>query len=377
MRVTLISKALVIGAYQRKCECIAEQPGVTLTALVPPAWGKQRLEHAHTRGYALQTIAIRFNGNFHLHYYPTLPQALARSKPDVVHVDEEPYNLATWLAVKVVEAMHPRPRVLFFSWQNLRRRYPPPFCWMEGEVLRRADAAIVGSQEAQEVWRSKGFVGPTHVIPQFGVDEQAFAPASERRRDDAFVIGYAGRLVREKGVDVLLLAFAQLPSSARLIIVGEGQAAADLLALARRVNVAARVEFRPPLPSTRMPEFYRALDAFVLPSRSTPNWKEQFGRVLIEAMACGVPVIASRCGEAPNVVGEAGLAFDEENHVALAEHLRTLMAQPRLRETLGQRGRARVLAHFTMRHIAERTIEVYRDLLCAQMGQTNDPALRV
>lgn len=371
MRVALLSKALVVGAYQRKCELIAAHSDIALTVLVPPAWCNQPLERTHANGYALQVIPIRFNGNFHLHYYPTLRQALARSQPDVVHIDEEPYNLATWLAMRVARALHPSPRVLFFSWQNIRRRYPPPFSWMERDVLRRTDAAIAGSEEARVVWQSKGFAGPIHVIPQFGVDEQTFTPADEQRSGDEFIIGYAGRLVCEKGVDVLIRAFARLPTSARLVVVGEGPESNRLRVLAEQLRVAARVEFRPPLPSTRMPEFYRALDAFVLPSRALPNWKEQFGRVLIEAMACGVPVIASRCGEAPNVVGDAGLTFDEEDDAALAEHLTTLTAQPRLRAELSRRGRERVLACFTMRHIADRTAAVYRLVHAGSMDITS------
>jgi glycosyltransferase involved in cell wall biosynthesis len=360
MRVTLISKALVVGAYQRKCELIAAHPDIALTVLVPPTWGNQPLERAHTNGYALRVIPIRFNGNFHLHYYPTLPEVLAQTQPDVVHIDEEPYNLATWLAVRAARRLRPAPRVIFFSWQNIGRRYPPPFRWLERNVLRWADAAIAGSEEARAVWQVKGFARPIHVIPQFGVDEQTFAPADERRRGKEFVVGYAGRLVREKGVDVLIRAFARLPGSARLIIAGKGAELGALRALAAQSCVAERVEFRPPLPSMHMPEFYRALDAFVLPSRTLPNWKEQFGRVLIEAMACGVPVIASRCGEAPSVVGDAGLTFDEEDDAALAEHLTLLMAQPHMRAEMGWRGRARVLACFTMRHVADRTAEVYR-----------------
>ncbi|PJF47919.1 MAG: glycosyltransferase family 1 protein [Chloroflexi bacterium] len=368
MRVTLISKALVVGAYQRKCELLAAHPGVALTVLVPPSWGNQPLERAYANGYALQVIPIRFNGNFHLHYYPTLPRALAQLRPDVVHVDEEPYNLATWLAVKAARALRPSPRVVFFSWQNIRRRYPPPFSWMERSVLRTADAALVGSESACVVWRAKGFTRPIHVIPQFGVDEQTFAPPDERRNGEAFVVGYAGRLVREKGVDVLICAFARLPNSARLLIVGAGPELNALRALAQQLRVAERVTFCPSLPSTHMPEFYRALDAFVLPSRTLPNWKEQFGRVLVEAMACGVPVIASSCGEAPSVVGDAGLIFDEADDAALADCLTALMAQPDRRAELGRRGRARVLAHFTMRHIADRTVEVYR-ALCADAGR--------
>jgi len=363
LRVSLLSKALVVGAYQRKCELIAAHDDIDLTVLLPPAWAGQHLERAHTRGYVLRVIPLRLNGHFHLHHYPTLAQELRCAAPLVLHVDEEPYNLATWLAVRQAGRLRSRPRVLFFSWQNILRRYPPPFCYMERDVLSRADAAIVGSAEARVVWQAKGFRKPIYVIPQFGVDEDRFSPLpSADKTAAAFTVGYAGRLVPEKGVDVLIKAFSQLPSLARLVIAGSGPAEAALRQLAHDLGVAERVTFCAPIPSTQMPTFYRSLDVFVLPSRTQPNWKEQFGRVLIEAMACGVPVVASRCGEAPSVVGDAGLLFDEEDTAALVTNLNELMSQPRRREVLGQRGRARVIQRYTMRRIADQTVEVYREL---------------
>jgi len=178
----------------------------------------------------------------------------------------------------------------------------------------------------------------------------------------SFTVGYAGRLVAEKGVDVLLSAFSRLPPSARLIIAGSGPAEPALRRLAHHLGIAERVTFRPFIPSTQMPAFYQSLDAFVLPSRTRPGWKEQFGRVLIEAMACGVPVVASRCGEAPNVVGNAGLVFDEEDVAGLAAHLGELISQPQRRAELARRGRARVIERYTMRRIADQTVDVYRAL---------------
>jgi glycosyltransferase involved in cell wall biosynthesis len=368
MRVTLLSKALVAGAYQRKCELIAAHPDIELTVLTPPAWGDSQLERAHTNGYELRAIPIQFNGNFHLHHYPTLAGELARTQPDVFHIDEEPYNLATWLAVRGVgalRALRPLSKTVFFSWQNINRRYPPPFSWMERDVLAKADAAIVGSEAAKRVWRAKGFRREMFVIPQFGVDERLFAPLPEGGVGGGgkpFTIGYAGRLVHEKGVDLLLRALAGLPPEARLVIVGKGDRESDLRSLAAELNLSDRVQFCGAAPSSHMPQVYHRFDALAAPSRTLPNWKEQFGRVLIEAMACGVPVIGSRCGEIPNVIGDAGLLFDEEDADGLRAHLLSLMRQPRLREELAQRGRARVLAHYTMKRIADETVEVYRTL---------------
>ncbi|MCS7060647.1 MAG: glycosyltransferase [Anaerolineae bacterium] len=372
MRVVMLSKALVSGEYQRKCELIAAHDDIQLTVFAPMAWAGQLLERTHTSGYTLRPLPIHFNGNFHLHYYPTLGRELAVTRPDVFHIDEEPYNLATFLALRATLNMRHRGetavalpiRTLFFTWQNLLRRYPPPFSWMERYVLTHIDGAIAGNQEAAQVCRTKGYLGDIAVIPQFGVDENRFYPVERGGREkDSFTVGYAGRLVPEKGVDLLLHALIGLPEHVRLVVVGDGAERGALEQLSRTLGLGARVTFCPPVSSSEMPHVYGQFDVLVLPSRTQANWKEQFGRVLIEAMACGVPVIGSTCGEIPTVIGEAGLLFTENDVVELRAHLLCLVERPALRSELAQRGRTRILAHYTMRRIADRTVEVYRQLL--------------
>lgn len=357
MRASMLSKALVVGAYQRKCELIAQQ-GAALTALVPERWDAQPLERAHTAGYDLRGLPIRLNGNFHLHHYPTLPAELRRAAPQVFHVDEEPYNLATFLAIR--EGLRRGAKIVFFSWQNINRAYPPPFRWFEQYAFKMAHAAIAGSRECKQVLQAKGCALPIYVLPQFGVDEALFAPSASAGHGGGFVVGFAGRLVKEKGVDVLLRACAGLPN-ARVRIAGAGAERASLTALARELGMGERVEWLD-VPSTQMPAFYAGLDALVTPSRSMPNWKEQFGRVLIEAMACGVPVIGSDSGEIPNVIGDAGLIFHEDDVAGLQAQLQMVMASPALREILAQAGRRRVLENFTMQHVAEASMKIYSNL---------------
>jgi len=364
LRVVIISKALVVGSYQRKLEEIAAQPGIELTAIVPPAWQDARglltLERAHTQGYRLLVEPIRFNGNFHLHYYPTLLQRLAEIRPQVVHIDEEPYNFATFHALRA--ARMAGAKSLFFSWQNIARRYPPPFAWLERWVLNHVDHAIAGTDESAQIWRTKGYEGPLSVIPQFGVDPRIFSPAPEPPQREHFVIGYAGRLVPEKGLDLLIKAAARLDSRWLISLAGDGPEREALAGLAGILNIGGSVRFEGAIPSTAMPDWYRGLDALVLPSRTLPNWKEQFGRLLVEGMACGVPVIGARSGAIPEVIGEAGLTFDEGDTDGLLACLQSLVDHPKLRQQLAKAGRQRVIAHYTQREIARQTVEVYRQL---------------
>ena len=363
----MLSKACLVGAYQTKLEEIAACPGIKLTVAVPPAWrderGLIRLERAHVRGYRLAVEPIAFNGSFHLHYYPRLGRLLREVRPEVVHLDEEPYNLATWHAQRLARRVG--ARTLFFSWQNLLRQYPWPFSQMERQVLRRSQAAIVGSRDALQVWRSKGFGGPMSVIPQFGVDPEIYRPAPRPPAGRPFTVGYAGRMVPEKGLDLLLQAAAQAPG-VQVRLAGAGPSLPDLRRLAAELGLGDRLRVTPLMPSTAMPGFYHQIDCLALPSRSRPNWKEQFGRVLVEAMASGLPVIGSNSGEIPHVIGEAGLTFAEGDAAALAAHLRALHEHPSLRQALADRGRARVLDNYTQQRVAQATVAVWRQMLAVE-----------
>jgi glycosyltransferase involved in cell wall biosynthesis len=372
MRVLMLSKACVVGAYQRKLEEIAAR-GIHLTVAVPPEWrderGTLKLERAYTTSYRLVVQPIALNGNFHLHFYPRLGALLDQVKPDLVHIDEEPYNFATFQALWL--ARRRNAKTLFFSWQNLQRRYPFPFRAFEAYVLRHADQAICGNRASAQVWQAKGYRGPIAVIPQFGIDPELFTlPTAPAHRP--FTICYAGRFVPEKGVDVLIRAVAELDSETRLSLLGSGPQRAALLELANRLGVGNRLTVAPWQPSTEFPNFLHGVDVLALPSVSRPNWIEQFGRVLVEAMASGVPVVGSTCGEIPNVIGDAGLIVPEGDVGALAAALRRLQADAALRAELQHKGRARVLAHFTHQNVAAATVAVYREMgrssLSARIG---------
>ena len=366
MRVVILSKALVVGAYQRKLEELARL-GVELTALVPESWreprvGVQRLERRYTEGYTLQALPIALNGQHHLHFYPTLGPALRRLRPDVLHIDEESFNLATFQAMRLGVALG--ARCCFYNYANIDRFYPPPFGLFERYSFRHATHALACNQDAAVIIRRHGYAGPLTIVPQFGVDPELFRPAGDGERLSAigyrlsaigyqppsFTVGYLGRLVPEKGVLDLLEALAGLPPGIRLRLVGDGSQRPAIERRIAQLGLQARVALLPAVGSTMVPDAMRALDALVLPSRTTPSWKEQFGRVLIEAMSCGVPVVGSSSGEIPYVIGDAGLVFPEGDVAAL-------------RAQRARLGRERVLAHYTQAAIARRHVAVYQAML--------------
>jgi glycosyltransferase involved in cell wall biosynthesis len=359
----MISKALVVGAYHGKLREMANL-GAEVTLIVPRRWGKVQLEIDDAVEYKIHALPCVLSGHNHFHFYRS---RIGRLDADLVHIDEEPWSLATYQFMRA--SAEERKAAVFFTWQNIQKNYPPPFNYFERFSFGHARAAIAGNEDAKEILRARKFSKPIAVIPQFGVDPEFF-----RNRDasglrgrlgvsDNFVIGYVGRIVKEKGIADLVRALNSLPERCVLVLMGDGDFKRSAGRIAAQLGVAARVRWIPQVGSLDVPAYMNAFDVLVLPSHTTPRWKEQFGRVLIEAMACETPVVGSSSGEISNVIADAGVVFPEGNVAALAQCLRDLHDKPDLTAHMGSKGRTRVLQKFTHRRIAEETIRLYEQVL--------------
>src|SRR5262249_145988 len=148
-----------------------------------------------------------------------------------------------------------------------------------------------------------------HLLP-LGVDHLRFTPADDKDRRKAAlglhgpVIGYVGQLRPEKGVRDLFSAFARLRiTDVVLLVVGDGPDHAYLRRPAKRLDITSRVLFVGAVDRLLVPGYMQAMDCLVVPSRTTPNWKEQYGRIIVEAFLCRVPVIGSSSGSIPELIG--------------------------------------------------------------------------
>lgn len=362
MKIFVVSHSSVVDRFRRKWAELARRPGIELTVLVPSVWpeGGQPVRPVADASTPYRIICSRpvFRGVHALHFYPLLPYHLARHRPDVLHIEEEPWNVVTVQAALLGKLLG--ARVVFFTWENVRRSYPFPLGLLLRTVLRLSDRAIAGSETARDLLRLRGFEKAIDVLPQYGVDAPArcLAPTTHGR----FVVGFAGRLVPQKGLDCLVDAVVGLPPSVHLLVVGDGPHRATVLERARRLGLEGRIEMAGAVSHGEMARYLARMSVLVLPSLTTARWKEQFGRVLIEAMALGVPVIGSDSGEIPWVIGDAGLVFPEGNSAVLRERLRALFHDERLLQELVARGRARVASRFTNDVLAEQTHAIYGDV---------------
>lgn len=369
MKVLRVSHSAVVTAWRER-ERALRRDGVDVHLVSARAWdeGGARVLLEPLPGEAV-TGARTLGGHPALFVYDPRPLwRLLGERWDVLDVHEEPFALATAevLALRWVRravdrargrAVGPAAPYVLYSAQNLDKRYPWPFRWFERRALRGAAAVSVCNAEAGRVVRRKGARGVVETIP-LGVDPDVFRPPAARApRTGRAVVGYAGRLAPHKGVDVLIDAVAA-DDRLELRVAGDGPARDALRERAR--TLGDRVRFVGPLDEHGLAAFYRGLDVLGVPSRETPGWVEQFGRVAVEAMACGVPVVASSTGALPDVVADAGVLVPPDDPPALRDALVRVVTDPALAATLREAGQRRAAA-CSWEGVAER----YRDLYAA------------
>jgi glycosyltransferase involved in cell wall biosynthesis len=321
-------------------------------------------------GEACSTIAlqVRLGRSPHLRHYERRLRAVLDGPWDVVHVWEEPYVVA---CAQVASAAPAGACVVPATFQNISKRYPPPFAQLERRVMRRAGGWIAFGEAIREVQQAKSAYAsvPSRVIPP-GVDTARFQPDAGARaevrvqlgwRDETPVVGFLGRFVPAKGLSVLMEALTRVRQPWRALFVGGGPMERDLSAFAARHPQRVRVLTN--VAHGEVPRHLNAMDVLCAPSRTTPAWREQFGRMLIEAMACGVPVVASRSGEIPHVVEDAGVLVDEADGPRWTAEIERLLADPDARASLSARGLLRAQERFSWSVVARAHLAFFDELI--------------
>lgn len=308
--------------------------------------------------------------------------------PDLVHGHFWMSGLAALDAARRQREHAPLPVVqTFHALGTVKRRHqgaedtsPAERAWLEPTVGRQVDRVIATCSDEVFELKAMGVDGTRVSVAPCGVDLALFGaegPAAPRGRTHRIMT--VGRLVPRKGVDLVIRALRLLTESGmddvELVIAGGGgdarrleedPEARRLMALAAELGVADRVRLEGQVPRERMPELLRSADAVVC----TP-WYEPFGIVPLEAMACGVPVIAAAVGGLIDTVvdGHTGVHVPPRDPFALADAIRTVLGDPEAAQELGRAGLARVHARYSWDRIAADTEKAYQLTLNAAGGR--------
>jgi glycosyltransferase involved in cell wall biosynthesis len=324
--------------------------GWDLTIVLPSRW-----RHSYASGAvtpqplpgmesALRPTPVALAGQAQRHFYLTAARPLVRRlQPDVAFLEAEPFAIPATQWGRALKSLGVPFGVQ--AYENIDRSLPAPVRWLRSRVLRDAAFVAARSQTAGELarrWGARGEIGiAPPAVPAW--DGAVTAGAVER----PFTVGYAGRLVESKGLLDLLAAVRRLAAPVELVLIGDGELRGQLEG---QEIPGSRVRVIDDLTHGEMPRGYRQLDVLALPSRTTPAWKEQFGRVIVEALWCGVPVVGSDSGEIPWLIGVTGggVVFPEGDTAALAAALEDLRARPEERERLASAGRGAVERRFSL-----------------------------
>lgn len=365
MKVLIVSHPCATAANQALFAEIRRLTGWDVRLVIPAHWRDEfgnSLDQADFPGLEnrVSKLPVFFNGNIILHFYRNSWHSLLRREcPDVIYMHHEPYALASG-QVCLANSRQKNPAAFgFYSAQNIAKKYPPPFSWIERLVHKSGSFCFPVSTTVASVLEAKKTRARCTVCP-LPVDPALYFPRDNSatllpRKKDGIAIGYVGRLVESKGLGTLASALTTLKDIPwNLHVLGTGEFRPAFEKLLAGGGIADRVTFHGFVPHLKTPEYLSAFDLLVVPSETQSNWKEQFGRVIVEAMACGTPVVGSDSGEIPILIKASGggTVFPERDSQALATSIRTLIGSPGLREEMTGRGRKWVESTATLGVVA-------------------------
>jgi glycosyltransferase involved in cell wall biosynthesis len=373
MRILTIGHSYVVAMNRRLAQEWA-LAGHHVTVAAPAFYHADlrpmECETGQDEAFDIVRIPARLTRHVHVFRYGhALRELLRAGRFDVVHAWEEPfvfsgYQISRWA---------PRSTCLVYStFQNLPKRYPPPFSWMERHALNKASGwtafgrTIAENLSKRDIYAAR----PWAEIP-LGVDLNQFRPRPEIRSqvlqeidwsaEGPPVIGFVGRFVPEKGIDLLTSVLDRTEGAGdrwRVLFVGGGPMEARLRQWCKQKGERA-AKVLTGVSHDRVPNVLNGIDIGVVPSQSTPRWKEQLGRILIEFMASGVPVIASDSGEIPYVVGGSGLISPESDQNAWMNALTGLVDDAEARRKLAAAGLDHARAHYDWAKVAARFVRFF------------------
>ncbi len=319
-------------------------------------------------GSALEVVPLDCSLTRYIHAFfynhRQLKKLVNSRKWDYGYLWEEPYIYSGYQLGRAFS--HQKIPYSLFTNQNIAKKYPWPFSFFEKQTLDHCDSLWGCGPQIIETFRQKNYRGPADILPYF-VNTDRFTPidreAQKQQRlrfglKDVKTVGFMGRLTPEKGIAIFLNAVEQLPKQEawQVLMLGDGPMREEIQQWIVQKKMQERF-FLKLMKHEEIPQILPTMDVLLCSSQTMPFWREQFGRMIIEGFACGVPVIASDSGEIPYVVGEAGLVLPEKNQDLWSQKLRETLFSDEILKTLRQKGFVRA-EMFSIKSVAQKIEEM-------------------
>ncbi|BDA74151.1 glycosyl transferase, group 1 [Rivularia sp. IAM M-261] len=388
MKILVASHTYIVDLNCEKLRALSRLENNTeVTVVVPKRWkpgGVQNkiIETQYKDEGNFRIVPVsNFSQNHQglLTFGADLISLLKSFRPDIIQVEQGAKSLAYAQFITLNKLLALKAKNVFFTWWNLPYSLNKVASLLEKYNLDNTHGIISGNQDGASILTQRGYNGKIKVMPQLGVDENLFTPKLQPQLAEKlnlklgeFIIGFVGRFVPEKGIMTLLSALETIKHKEwKCLLLGRGELKDELLQKARAANLEDRIIIVESVPHHEVCNYINLMSTLVLPSETTykfktltsVGWKEQFGHVIIEAMACQTPVIGSDSGEIPHVIGNAGMIFPEGNVNSLANCLTALIEDPDLAHNLGQLGYAKAMSQYTNIALAKQQLDFYKEIL--------------
>lgn len=386
--IVVVDHSFVETSHRTRWRLLAERHDVNVTLLVPREWYsdwlREEVEYHPDRidqgPYDVRPLPTTSKRDWMKYFFISHDMGFQSHDPDLVHVQYAPMALIHHQTLLYRRLWGSDIKYTFFTMDALgvpRERLDQRLRWKH--LKRGADAALGHYPGCRDSLRAAGFEKPIYLQTSYGVDEDLFAPDAESRAEmraelgfeDDFVIGFVGRLDADKGLDDLLEAVPLEGVDWSLLLVGDGDMREETEQVIRHNDWEDRVEMTGYVPHEEVPRYMRAMDCYVLGSKTRDHWIDTFPRTIVQAMACEVPVVGSDSGAIPFQVRDAGLLYPEGDVAKLRERLHCLAADDDFRADLAERGRTQTVKRFGQRVLADGFYKIARQVIDDEI-QYND-----
>lgn len=320
-------------------------------------------------GLKLHLLPDFFQGDAIKYFMPDSYRIIKKIKPDLIYTQAEPWTITCFYSQFIANRL--KIPFIFFTWDNIYKRFWFLPRLVEGYSIKGAKGIIAGNRGARKVLLKKGATCKIAICPQSGIDIKLFLPGKANLRSrlglkDKKVVLFAGRFVPEKGIYQILGGIKNIKKevgNVHYIFCGRGPEQQKMLRFIRKNNLSGNCTIMNWIPYDEMPRLYNTADVFVYPSYATKNWKEQFGFAILEAMSCGVPVVATKSGAIPEVVGNAAVLIEEKNRKKLTKSIVKILRDNELHRELSRKVQILVRRKFDLKIVAEKHLNFFEEVI--------------